>query len=196
MLRRLEKSTVNLDRISEETLEDLVKRAAISVTPDGFAGSSRLGDGSRGQSDVTPVEATMFAREAPPHDEVRKRVKHIEDLIRFIDVAANEIQSNVTEVYRQEEEKASRPVTSTACLVCEAAPATKAGYCASDYTIWQQHGAPDRLRWELFRKGSTSVDGFLMVSECPPPSGERLATRGPWKQTPQTDVTQDLTVDD
>lgn len=193
MLLRLEKSSVNLNTISEETLEDLVKRAAISVTPDGFASSSRLGDGSRGQSDVTPVEATMFAREKPPHDEVKKRVKHIETLLMFIDVAANEIQLNIGEIYRQEEEKANRPVVSTPCLICDA-PAQKSGYCKPDYDNWANYGYPDRLRWEMFKKQTTSVDGIAMVPECPPPTPGRTARRGPWKDGSAKGVNQNLTV--
>ena len=189
MLYRLEQGSLAINKLDDKVLRDLIKRAAISSHPDGFSSSSRLGDGGRGQSDSTPVESAAASREKPQRDELSKRVKHIESLITFIDVAAHEIHSNIGEIYRVEEEKAQRPVQTTPCLVCEAAPAEIAGYCRADYDVWRNYGNPDRLRWEMFKKQTTSVDGLLMVPKCPPPADGRSARRGPWK----TGVQQDLT---
>ena len=203
MLEHLESASLGINKITVDTLEDLIGRAAISSMPDGFGSNSRLGDGGRGggprinvkdehgQPDsviVTPVEATMFARERPPKDELSQRVKHVEKLITFIDVAAAEIQSNIGEVYRIEEEKKKRVIT-TPCLICEAT-AEKAGYCLADYNNWVNYGSPDRLRWEMWKKATTSVDGILMVPDCPPPGPGRAARRGPHKPK---GVNQDLT---
>ena len=184
----LESGSLGINKITTEVLEDLVGRAAISSTPDGYSSSTRLGDGGRGSSDTTSTEATVLAREKPIRDELSKRVKHIESLITFIDVAQAEIHLNIGEIYRVEEEKKKR-VVSTPCLICDAT-AEKAGYCKADYDNWDNYGRPDRLRWEMYKKDTTSIDGVLMVPECPPPSAGRTARRGPYKVKP---VVQDLT---
>lgn len=193
MSERLERASLGINKIENTVLEDLVARAAISSVPDGFGSSSRLGDGGRGTSDFTSTEATVVARERPIKDELSKRVKHIESLITFIDVAANEIHLNIGEIYRVEEEKKER-VVSTPCLVCEINPAEKAGYCKPCYVKWQHHGIPDRLRWEMFQKQTTTVDGILFVPECPPPASGKIARRGPWKNIASKDVAQNLTI--
>jgi hypothetical protein len=192
MVGHLEQGSLNLNKISTDTLEDLVGRAAISSVPDGYSTNTRLGDGSRGTADITSTEASVLAREKPRRDELNQRVKHIEKLIMFIDVAAHEIQSNIDEIYRQEEEKKQR-VVSTPCLICDVNPSEKAGYCKACYDTWQHHGAPDRLMWELFKKQSTNVDGLLLVEKCPRPGPGRTARRGPWKNGA---VAPDLTDND
>lgn len=181
MMQRLENISLNLDKISQDTVEDLITRAAISSVPDGFGSNSRLGDGSRGSSDITPTEASVFARERPPKDELNQRVKHIEKLMTFLDVAAGEIQSNIGEIYRVEEEKKQRAV-STPCLICDVNPAEKAGYCKPDYDKWFDYGSPDRLRWEMFCKQTRTLDDILFVPECPPPGARKTARRGPWRK--------------
>ncbi len=207
MMSHLETGTLNLDKISKETLEDLVSRAAISSVPDGFGSNSRLSDSSRGGNagvrvkdehgewetvPVTGVEATMFARESPPKDELSSRVKHIEKLLIFIDVAANEIQTNITEIHRVEEEKKQR-IVSTPCLICSVNPSEKAGYCTACYKGWHNHGSPDRLKWELFKKQITNVDGLILVAECPPPRAGKTARLGPHRtQNGNSDLTKQI----
>ena len=145
MVQHLENGTLNLDKISQESIEDLVTRTTSHLAGRAFSSNTRLGDGSRGVSDLTSTEATMFARERPIKDELSQRVKHIERLLTFIDVAAAEIQSNITEIYRVEEEKKQRP-TSTPCLICDINVSELAGYCRPCYDNWNNYGRPDRLK--------------------------------------------------
>lgn len=189
MVEHLEQGSLNLNKISQDTLEDLVGRAAISSVPDGYSGNTRLGDGSRGTTEITPTEATVFARENPIRDELTQRVKHIEQLILFIDVAAREIQSNITEIFRVEEEKKQR-IISTPCLVCKINTAEKAGYCRPCYQNWYEYGCPDRLKWELYKNQTKNIDGLIVVEECPKPRVGKSARLGPWRPNANQDLTK------
>jgi len=163
-----------VNKISVEQLEELVRRDAVSAVPDGFPTSSGFDGGgtSRGwgpESTSSTVAAAM-ARQRPVSDELRKRLKKIEQNIHDAERSLNDLHKSLKYMFAKEDDERGRKEQSSPCAICLVAPAKKAGWCDEDRAQWEDAGRPDRLLWTMYLREDRNSEGILMVPECPPPT--------------------------
>jgi hypothetical protein len=177
--------------IQEPEVTELVRRASISVTPDSFPTNSLPGHVSGSATGSSAVESAVEARLNQREDSVLKDLKRLEKGLRDAEHFLRDAVGILGNVDREIEVKRER-VVSDPCPICLELPIEKAGWCNPDYTSWVRYGKPDRLLWEMYKRGDQMKDDVTglnvpMVPDCPPPSNENVATRGPFKQNKTPD---------
>jgi hypothetical protein len=174
-------------KITEPQIAELVRRDAIPFEPDGYPANS-MPEHSSGGSHGDKTMATVLAREQHRTNELRRRLKHVERLALHADVAVSELVSTLAyEDEKVEREKGRQG--STPCAICLELPAQIGAWCRPCYDDWRNHGQPDRMIWEMYRRGDTvkvDHDDVLRVPDCPPPGDGCTARRGPYAEKKPT----------
>lgn len=158
------------EELLAEDLDDLVRRDEIPADSFGLKGASYDGvggSGSGGHSDPTgDLASGMADGEYRPRDNYRKNMRSLE---RFIGRGENFLIRAVQSVdfITATEEKARQRHSSTPCRVCQLQAAVKMGFCLDCHEEWTDAGQPDPIRWEMFKLGTTSSAGEVLVTSQP-----------------------------
>jgi hypothetical protein len=166
--------------IEESAVTELVRRASISTTPDSFPSNSLPGHVSGSGTGSSAVESAVEARLNQRQDSVMRDLRKLERGLRDAESNVRDAVGILGNVDREIEEKRER-VVSDPCPICLELSIEKAGWCVLDYNDWHKHGKPDRLIWEMWKRGDKDSDGVMRVPECPPPSNGNVAIRGPFR---------------
>src|ERR1035437_6405997 len=180
IMERIRRIQSDSFKITEPQIAELVRRDAIPSRPDGYPSDSMPGHISGG-SHGDKTMATVLQREYKRTDELRRQLKHIEDLAKYVDVGMGELVNTVNyETVKVDREKGRQGTTP--CSICLELPAQISGWCNPCYQTWWSHGSPDRPIWEMYKRGDTvkvGHDVIPKVPDCPPPSAGNKARRGP-----------------
>lgn len=166
--------------VEESAVTELVRRASIPTAPDSFPSNSLPGHVSGSGTGSSAVESAVIARENQREDTVIRDLRKLERGLRDAESNVRDAVGILSNVDREIEEKRERAV-SDPCSICLELSADKSGWCINDYNDWWKHGQPDRLIWEMFKREDRDSDGVLRVPECPAPSNENVAIRGPFR---------------
>jgi hypothetical protein len=184
IVKQLDNIAKYIGLIDEPQITELLRRASIGSTPDGFGPGKSLGEGGgRGGSTedgISRPTESMALNQRRTVDPVKAQAKKIQDWIWNAEADLADAVDALKYINIQLEEEKERPTT-VPCLVCQLLPATKRGMCDSDYHDWWKHGKPDFQAWVFFKTKQRNQENLLLVSECPPPSDGNKAIRGPHK---------------
>ena len=171
-------------KIEDKQIVDLVRRASIPIGRDAYPTNS-MPEYSSGGSTSDPtgrIASSKADKDKEPTDNLGRSAKNLERVLKQAESAVLDAVGILENELRVLEKKKERP-TSVPCPICLVHPAEKAGWCISDYNDWWRHGSPDRAIWEMYARKDAAEDGSLRVPECPPPSGNNKAIRGPWRNS-------------
>jgi hypothetical protein len=172
----LEKTALLVNQVSLEELEELIRRDAIGIAPNGFPPSSALdgGSGSKGwgPESTSSTVAAVMALQTPVNDELAKRLRKIEANIFTAEKALRELDRSVRYIFDKVDSARGRVEQSSPCAICLIAPVKKANWCIDDYAKWEEAGRPDRLLWTMYMRQDRNSEGILMVPDPPEPTVE------------------------
>ena len=181
IMERIHRVQSDSGKVTEAQIAELVRRDAIPSRPDGYPADS-MPEHSSGGTHGDKTLATVLQREQHRTDELRRQLKHIEDLAKYVDVGMGELVNTVNyETVKVDREKGRQGAAP--CAICITLPAQISEWCRPDYDNWQNHGKPDRALWAMFKRGDVVKVGHeevLRVPDCPPPSSGNTARRGPY----------------
>ena len=171
-------------KIDPKQITDLIRRASIPIGRDAYPTNSMPEHSSGGStSDPTGrIAASRADKDTVPGDRLGRSAKDLERVLKQAEKLLLDAVGIIENDLRSLEKKKERPA-SVPCAICLVAAAEKAGWCTPDYNDWWRHGSPDRVLWEMYARKDADADGLLRVPECPPPSGENKAIRGPWRNS-------------
>jgi hypothetical protein len=173
----LEKTSSLVEKIKLVELEELIRRDAIGIAPDGFPPSSALdgGSGSKGwgPESTSSTVAAVLALQTPRSDDLSKSLRKIEQNIFTAEKALQELNRSVRYIFDKVDHERGRVEQSAPCAICMIAPVKKASWCAEDYEKWEEEGRPDRLLWTMYMRQDRNSEGILMVPDPPQPTVKR-----------------------
>jgi len=173
-----------LAKIDESQIADLIRRSAIPIGRDGYPSTS-MPEHSSGGSTSDPTGRTAAAgadKDRQPNDTIGRAAKNLEREIKKAEKSLLDAAGILENELRNLSKKKERP-SSVPCSICLTNAADRAGWCTPDYNDWWRHGSPDRAIWEMWSRKDADENGVLRVPECPKPSSENKAIRGPWRNS-------------
>lgn len=191
IMSTLESVTYLASKVDEDTITDLVQRAAIPSRADGLPSNTRLGErGSNSGSETSSTEGAVFARnpefdnqpQRSQQDPIQRQLHKVEKWVGDAEASLKAIVASIEYTGAKLEEKRQRP-TSVPCPICHELPVEKGGYCSPDYYKFVDYGRPDRLLWEMYQRQDRDATGALRVPDCPPPTKGNTARRGPHRSS-------------
>ena len=170
-----------IEKINEKQIAELIRRSSIPITSDGYPSNSMPEHSSGGStSDPTGSIAAGKVDDKQQKDHLFRLAAQLEREIKRAEKNLTDAVGILEHDIRALEKKKERPA-SVPCSICQITAADRAGWCTPDYNDWWRHGSPDRLIWEMWSRKDVDENGALRVPECPKPSGDNKAIRGPWK---------------